>query len=152
MHLKIIPRDAEVAEFYRNHNTSYSGDAGLNLFFPDDVIVQPGETVSISLGIRIAAYSNKDDTESISFFCLPRSSISNTPLRFSNSIGLIDAGYRGVITTKFDNIKTYPYHIKKGDKLVQIAHPSLKPGFTIEIVDKLSETVRGDKSYGSSGR
>ena len=36
---------------------------------------------------------------------MPRSSISKTPLRLANSIGLIDGGYRGEIMAPCDNIK-----------------------------------------------
>ena len=32
-----------------------------------------------------------------SYYLYPRSSISKTPLRMSNSTGIIDAGYRGEI-------------------------------------------------------
>ena len=35
---------------------------------------------------------------------MPRSSISKTPLRMSNSVGLIDGGYRGEIMASVDNI------------------------------------------------
>ena len=42
--------------------------------------------------------------EPCSFLLLPRSSISKTPLRLSNSVGLIDAGYRGELQAPVDNI------------------------------------------------
>ena len=40
---------------------------------------------------------------SVSWLLMPRSSISKTPLRLCNSIGLIDAGYRGEVL-RFSNI------------------------------------------------
>ena len=51
---------------------------------------------------------------------MPRSSISKTPLRLANSIGLIDGGYRGEIMACCDNIKDYEYTIEKGQRLFQL--------------------------------
>ena len=36
---------------------------------------------------------------------MPRSSIVKTPLRLSNSVGVIDRGYRGQVTAVVDNLK-----------------------------------------------
>ena len=46
--------------------------------------------------------------------------ISKTPLRMSNSIGLIDGGYRGEIMAYCDNIKDFEYTINKGERLFQL--------------------------------
>ena len=45
-----------------------------------------------------------------------RSSISKTPLRMSNSIGLIDGGYRGELKVYVDNISDDPFELKKGNR------------------------------------
>ena len=45
-----------------------------------------------------------DDYLPTSYMLVPRSSISKTPLRMANSIGIIDAGYRGEIMAAVDNI------------------------------------------------
>ena len=48
---------------------------------------------------------------------MPGSSISKTPLRMSNSIGLIDAGYRGNIMVALDSHDLEPYTIQKDTRL-----------------------------------
>lgn len=82
---------------------------------------------------------------------LPRSSTgTKTPLRLSNSQGLIDAGYRGEIMLLFDNISDSDYTINRGDRLAQL---QVKPvyKFKATIVESLDETERGEGGFGSSG-
>ena len=87
---------------YHGHSQSYHGDSGLDLFITKDTKVNPGETIKIGLGIQCAAQTNG---VSDSWLIMPRSSMAKTPLRLANSIGLIDAGYRGEIGIMLDNIK-----------------------------------------------
>ena len=82
---------------------------------------------------------------------MPRSSISKTPLRMSNSIGLIDGGYRGEIMASCDNIKDYEYQVEKGQRLFQIVSPDLS-SIQFTIVDNLSDTSRGLGGFGSTGK
>ena len=82
---------------------------------------------------------------------MPRSSISKTPLRLCNSIGLIDAGYRGEIIAAVDNIKKESYKINVGERLFQlVAMNGSKINF--ELVSKLTETDRGTGGFGSTGK
>jgi len=84
-----------------------------------------------------------------SYYLYPRSSISKTPLRMSNSTGIIDAGYRGNIIAKLDNISNEEYKIEKGTRLFQICSPSLDE-IELKVVDKLSITTRGTGGFGST--
>lgn len=84
-----------------------------------------------------------------SYYLYPRSSISKTPLRMSNGTGIIDAGYRGNIIAKVDNISENDYKIEKGTRLFQICDVSLDE-IDIKIVDELSCTTRGDGGFGST--
>ena len=81
---------------------------------------------------------------------LPRSSISKTPLRLSNSVGLIDSGYRGVIQAPVDNISDEDYVIEEGTRLFQIVNSPLETFKDIEIVDTLGDTDRGEGGFGST--
>ena len=87
----------------------------------------------------------------ISFQLVPRSSIWRTPLRQSNSIGIIDAGYRGRLMVPVDNISNEDYIIKSGERLFQIVHPLLEP-VGVELVDELSDSERGSGGFGSTGK
>ena len=81
---------------------------------------------------------------------MPRSSISKTPIRLCNSVGLIDAGYRGEIMAAVDNIKQEDYTINFGQRLFQIVAMDGSP-LSFELVDELSSTSRGAGGFGSTG-
>merc|ERR1712032_685798 len=89
---------------------------GLDLFVVQDQTIVAGSTDFIKLGIKCAAVDNEKNAP---WLLMARSSISKTPLRLANSIGLIDAGYRGEVMAAVDNIKTVDYTVRKGDRIVQ---------------------------------
>lgn len=67
------------------------------------------------------------------------------------SEGVIDMGYTGSIRVKPYNQGTDDYHVKRGDKISQLAiMPILTP--ELEVVNELEETDRGENGFGSSGR
>ena len=145
MYLLIKLLSERVREFYENHETYHEGDAGLDLYVLDDVQFDVGETKAIKLGISCQP---KDGS---AYYLFPRSSISKTPLRHCNSIGLIDAGYRGEIISAVDNIKNTPFTIKRGQRLFQLVSMDGGP-ISFEIVSELSDTDRGDGGFGSTGK
>ena len=130
-------------EFYSNHNHFHDGDAGLDLYVLEDQTFNPGETGKIKLGISCENVDGKG------YFLFPRSSISKTPLRMANSIGLIDGGYRGEIMAVCDNIKDYEFYISKGDRLFQLVSADLS-SIEFKIVENLSDSTRGEGGFGST--
>ena len=127
-------------------------DSGFDLFCPRDLTIPHGKTSFIDLGIRCAAYSNTLTSASPKpFYVYPRSSLSKTPLRLANSVGIIDSGYRGNILAAVDNIWDQNFQLRRGTRLFQICAPDLSP-FTVELVDSLDETVRGAGGFGSTGQ
>ena len=82
---------------------------------------------------------------------MPRSSISKTPLRLANSIGLIDGGYRGELMAMCDKIKNDSYTLEKGQRLFQIVACDCYQ-ITYDLTDQLSETSRGTGGFGSTGK
>ena len=130
-----------ILKLYQNHSTYHEGDCGYDLFALEQLTINPGETKKIHFGISCES--------EFGFMLVPRSSISKTPLRMANSIGIIDAGYRGEIMAAVDNIKNEPYTINEGDRLFQLVAPAMK-SINIEIVNNLSETTRGSSGFGST--
>ena len=145
MHLKIKPLNEAARECYADHGHFHEGDAGLDLYVLESLTIGPGETKPIKLGISCEPQDGR------AYFLMPRSSISKTPLRMANSIGLIDGGYRGELIAMCDNIKAEPYTIEKGQRLFQIVACDCSPIF-YELVDELSETTRGAGGFGSTGK
>ena len=144
MHLKIKPRNNLVSRMYEEHGQFHDGDAGLDLFVVEEQTVEAGKTTFINLGISC------ETAEKRPYFLMPRSSISKTPIRLCNSIGLIDAGYRGEIMAAVDNIKHEDYTINSGQRLFQIVAMDGSP-LSFELVDELSATGRGAGGFGSTG-
>ena len=107
-----------------------------------------GLSLLVSFGIKCEGLKHGDN---ISYYLYPRSSISNTPLRMSNSVGIIDAGYRGNIMAALDNHSDEPYVIKKGTRLFQICCPILSQ-INMKVVDELSDTSRDTGGFGSTGK
>ena len=80
----------------------------------------------------------------------PRSSIRDTGLSLCNSVGVIDSGYRGEIVFSFyreNGIGCYLH----GDKIGQLVILPL-PKVELVEVDELSDSDRGAKGLGSTGR
>lgn len=145
MHLFIKPLSETARQLYTEHGHFHPGDAGLDLFVLQDQTFQPGTTQPIRLGIQC------QPAEGQAYLLLPRSSISKTPLRMANSIGLIDGGYRGEIMAVCDNIKDQPYTARQGDRLFQLVAFDGSP-ISYELRDELEETSRGGGAFGSTGR
>ena len=151
MHLKILPDNESVYNQYIIHSTYHEGDSGLDLLFTEDITIDPKETKIISLGIRCEAFPTKAKEHNISYYLYPRSSISKTPLRMANSVGIIDAGYRGEIRAAVDNISEDPYTIRCGQRLFQLCSPTLSP-ISFELTNRLSDTTRGGGGFGSTNQ
>ena len=145
MKLYIKTHNATAQEFYRNHGHFHDGDAGLDLYVLEDLNFEPGETKAIKLGISC------EPEDGIAYYLFPRSSISKTPLRMANSIGLIDGGYRGEIMAMCDNIKSEVYTAEKGQRLFQLVATDSSP-IHYELVEELQMTTRGTGGFGSTGK
>ena len=183
---KVLAADAPDA-------TDATADSGFDLFMPTDgeeygygvdnlisrqFITNPGITSSsgvdgargLNLGVRCCmrapAAAAPAPAPACGFYLYPRSSISKTRMRLANSVGIIDAGYRGDLIAAVDTIgffgSTDIWHvwketlspIKKYDRYFQVCAPDLSP-FLVHIVETEQElsppTSRGSGGFGSTG-
>tara|TARA_B100001113_G_C20793137_1_gene484875 strand:- start:83 stop:520 length:438 start_codon:yes stop_codon:yes gene_type:complete len=145
MNLRIKSLNKNVKEMYLNHGHFHDGDAGIDLFIVEKQTIKSGETSLIHLGIAC------ENIEQKPYLLMPRSSISKTPLRLCNSIGLIDAGYRGEIMAAVDNIKDVSYTVDVGDRLFQLVAMD-GSSISFSLVGKLSSSARGEGGFGSTGK
>ena len=106
------------------------------------------------------------DPPASGFYLYPRSSISKTRMRLANSVGIIDAGYRGDLIAAVDTIGVFGSTdiwnvwketlspIKKYDRYFQVCAPDLSP-FIVHIVPNETDlgrpTARGTGGFGSTG-
>ncbi len=138
-----------VKEHYNSFTYHHQGDAGIDLIVPNNIDVTGFKVGTIDHLIQCEMLDEND--KNVSYYLYPRSSISKTNFMMANSVGIIDAGYRGNIMAKIRNMNLETSDVKANDKLFQICAPDLKP-IKIEIVDQLSETTRGDGGFGSTNK
>ena len=117
-------------------------DAGLDLKAKEAKVIKIGETVKVGTGTRVEIPANCVG------LLLPRSGSS---VKLANTVGIIDADYRGEIIAKVVNDTENIITIKKYERFVQLVIvPCVIPEVT--IVKKVAETKRGGKGFGSSGK
>ena len=122
-----------------------SGDAGLDLV-ATEIINE--EVFQITYGTGLAM----EIPEGYVGLVFPRSSIRKYNIFLTNSVGVIDSGYRGEIQATFYKTRGVASHkYEVGDKIAQII---IVPYPSIEFIetDELSETERGTGGFGSSGK
>ena len=129
---------------------SYSkpGDAGMDLTITS-IISENSLDISYGFGIAV------EIPEGFVGLVFPRSSIRKTDLILSNSVGVIDSGYRGELQATFNKITTtienQKNDYKVGDRVCQIMiipHPDV----TFIETDELSSSERGEGGFGSTGK
>lgn len=140
-------------KMYMNHSIFHKGDSGLDLYIIDDVTIGPGEMKLVGLGISCQLQSTSWycpwKKNYYSYMMFPRSSISKTPLRLANSIGLCDSGYVGELKAPLYNTSDKEFHLKACDRYVQLVAPNLQE-VSFKIVEKHRNTSRGSGGFGST--
>lgn len=141
------------------------GDAGMDVYAAEEVVIKPGETVIIPTGLKLAI------PEGYEIQVRPRSGISyRTPLRLSNSPGTIDSGFRdelGIIMTNTSPVcccseeevftldssrnKEGTYKIRKGDRIAQIVL-QIVPRMRLTVVESVGDIgINRGGGFGSTG-
>lgn len=135
--IKRLHKDAVIPSYAK------AGDAGLDLV-ATSIISFDKEQVTYGTGIAI------EIPEGHVGLVFPRSSIRKYEQYLSNSVGVIDSGYRGEIQATFNSRYYADVKYKVGDKIAQLLimpYPSIE----FEETNELSSTERGDGGFGSTG-
>jgi dUTP pyrophosphatase len=122
---------------------SKNGDAGMDLTITE-IKSETDNDITYSFGIALEI---PKDYVGLVF---PRSSLKNYDLSLSNSVGVIDSGYRGEIMTVFKKTKIEGKYYKLGERCAQIIIIPI-PSINFIEVNELNDTERGNKGYGSTG-
>lgn len=151
-----------------NHNNKILSDdfpdSGFDIFVPNDVLTLSGKLNKINFAVKCASqmyYDNGNNYTNTGFYMYPRSSLSGTPLRLANSVGIIDSGYRGPLIGAFDcfhlpdndSSNLHQYSVAKFNKLVQVCAPGLEPIYVILVnseAELSQQTSRGSNGFGST--
>lgn len=122
---------------------SSAGAAAYDLFSYEDIAIHLRTVRAISTGVSMEiepGYFGR---------ILPRSGlvIHNA---ITTDAGVINSDFRGIVKVCLKNIFDEHFIVKKGDKIAQIVFLKAESPQLVQV-DKLSETARGHKGFGSTG-
>jgi dUTP pyrophosphatase len=123
---------------------AHAYDAGYDLYAQNAAVIMPGEAVWFDTGVHVSLPAGTTG------FLKSKSGLNVK--HGITSEGVIDAGYTGSIIVKLYNHGHEPYRVYPGDKITQLVIIKLADVSALEPVDKLGETERGNRGFGSTGR
>lgn len=127
-----------------SYGTEYS--AGADLYAASECEINAGETVMVHTQIAM------EIPDGYAGFVFARSGLATKRgLAPANKVGVIDSDYRGEIMVSIYNQSGEKQVIAKGERIAQLV---IMPYIAADFVetDALSETVRGEGGFGSTGR
>lgn len=141
------------------------GAAGLDLCAYGEHIIPPRTRKLISTGISIQWVSsstetsnetkenneNNENPEDYYFRIAPRSGLTVKHC-IEIGAGVVDSDYRGEVKVCFINNSDSFYSITHGDRIAQGILERIKRFSSIEVIDELVETDRGEGGFGSTGK
>jgi dUTP pyrophosphatase len=135
-----------LSETARPPARAHDDDAGMDLHADEAAHIDPGERASVGTGIAVAI------PEGHAGFVLPRSGLAaDYGITLVNTPGLIDAGYRGELRVLLLNTdRTRAFRVMPGDRIAQLVIVKVEAPELAEV-GELSETVRGQRGFGSTG-
>jgi len=147
LNIKVESNNPKVKEYYANFELHHKGDSGIDLYNFSQIEVPFLKVGTIDFEIKcemICLETNKY----VSYYLVPRSSISSTAFQLANSVGIIDAGYRGNIKAKIRCFDEANYILYPGSYF-QIVAPDLGM-IKVNVVSELKKTSRDEGGFGST--
>ena len=117
--------------------------AGYDLYSYESETVAPNQIKLIDTGISIRV------PEGTYGRIAPRSSVSKKGILIN--AGVIDRDYRGPIKVMVHNLSNNDYVINKNDRIAQLILEQIKTP-SVELVEELDDTERGERGFGSTGK
>ena len=142
IHVKKLNENAKLPTY----GSAYAAGADLYALTEAPVTIEPHQTVFIHTGIAIELPLG------LVGLVYARSGIAcKRDLAPANKVGVIDCDYRGEIMVALHNHGTAAQTIENGERVAQLV---ITPYVTADFIqsDTLSDTVRGEGGFGSSGR
>lgn len=148
IHTDKIDLKTLLIEQLHNHRRT---DSGFDIPMLPRVIDAHTPVYKMKFSITVAALDNTGNP--VPLLLLPRSSIAKSDFRMSNSIGLIDAGYRGELCA---NVDIHPFtddfiEIDLGSRFFQLVQHNFLPWDNIVILSEESELPKPPDNRGSGG-
>ncbi len=135
--IKKLNPDAKIPSY------AHDGDAGFDLYALGDTVVSAGARILAGTGVAMEIPTGYVG------LIWDKSGLSNNH-GLKTLGGVIDAGYRGEVKVGIANIGTEDYKISGGHKIAQMLIQKVEHVEIKEVVE-LSDTVRGEGGFGSTG-
>ena len=128
------------------YQTLLSAGMDLRAYLEDPIVLKPLQRVLVKTGLFISLHPGYEAQ------VRPRSGLAlKKGISVLNSPGTIDADYRGEIGVILINLSDSDFMINTGDRIAQMViakHETI----SWKVVDKLDNSLRGDKGFGSTGK
>lgn len=118
------------------------------------VTLHPGEQILFGTGVCLDMMDEADEGIGVmvmSAIIAPRSSLGSNGVILANTVGVIDADYRGEVKLALKNVGRDTLFVHHGMRVAQVLFvPVMTPQF--EVVDEFdTTTARGTGGFGSTG-
>ena len=128
------------------YETLLSAGMDLRAYLENPIVLKPLQRTLVKTGLFISLKPGYEAQ------VRPRSGLAlKKGISVLNSPGTIDADYRGEIGVILINLSNSDFKIDSGDRIAQMViakHETV----SWKSVDKLDDSLRGDKGFGSTGK
>ena len=128
------------------YETLLSAGMDLRAYLENPIVLKPLQRTLVKTGLFISLQPGYEAQ------VRPRSGLAlKKGISVLNSPGTIDADYRGEIGVILINLSDSDFKIDSGDRIAQMViakHETV----SWKSVDKLDDSLRGDKGFGSTGK
>ena len=128
------------------YETLLSAGMDLRAYLENPIVLKPLQRILVKTGLFISLQPGYEAQ------VRPRSGLAlKKGISVLNSPGTIDADYRGEIGVILINLSDSDFKIDSGDRIAQMViakHETV----SWKSVDKLDDSLRGDKGFGSTGK
>ena len=128
------------------YETLLSAGMDLRAFLEEPIVLKPLQRTLVKTGLFVSLQPGYEAQ------VRPRSGLAlKKGISVLNSPGTIDADYRGEIGVILINLSDSDFKIDSGDRIAQMViakHETI----SWKSVDKLDDSLRGDKGFGSTGK
>ena len=123
-----------------------TGAAGMDVVAAEDLDLAPGARAAVATGFAITI------PDGYEVQVRPRSGLAlKHGVTCLNTPGTIDSDYRGEVKVILANLGDAPFPIARGDRIAQLV-PAAVVRATLDLVETLGDTVRGQGGFGSTGQ
>ncbi len=122
---------------------THKGDAGMDIYCDTDCIITPGKITLVPTGISMEL------PENYVAFIWDRSGLA-VKSGIKTMGGVLDSGFRGEIKVIMTNLSDEELKIEKYSRIAQMIIQKYELP-EIEVVESLSDSLRGVSGFGSSG-